>query len=339
MDPAARAAAPTDRRAARRLRRLCLRARRHRRATPCARRWPGCGPTGAELGIHVAIAADRLGAVPTALASLAQQRLAFQLADVADYAQFGLMRRAIPQFVARPRRRRRFGTGDPGGARRLRALAGRGGGGALPIASPGPRRPRAARRRWGCCPRASGSTRCWAPGRADRGAGADIFIPFGIGDETLEPAGFELYEGDHAMIAGPARTGRTTALLVVAEVLSRLYPDVPLVGIATRRSALRECPVLSRVVIAAGGAGRAGHRAARRRPTRTCCSSTTPTSSTIPPAGSATCSARPGPTCTRSSPGAPTRSRRWGTGAWGCGALAPACCSSPTSRSTGRCWA
>ena len=54
---------------------------------------------GAELGIHVAIAADRLGAVPTALASLAQQRLAFQLADVADYAQFGLMRRAIPHFV------------------------------------------------------------------------------------------------------------------------------------------------------------------------------------------------------------------------------------------------
>ena len=49
----------------------------------------------------MAIAADRLGAVPTALASLAQQRLAFQLADVADYAQFGLMRRAIPA-VRRP---------------------------------------------------------------------------------------------------------------------------------------------------------------------------------------------------------------------------------------------
>ncbi len=32
------------------------------------------------------------------------------------------------------------------------------------------------------------------------------------------------------MIAGPARSGRTTALLVVAEVLSRLYPDIRLVG-------------------------------------------------------------------------------------------------------------
>ncbi|MFZ1994715.1 MAG: hypothetical protein WAU75_11450, partial [Solirubrobacteraceae bacterium] len=85
-------------------------------------------------------------------------------------------------------------------------------------------------------------------GRADRGTGADIFIPFGIGDETLEPAGFELYEGDHAMIAGPARTGRTTALLVVAEVLARLYPDIPLLGIATRRSALRDCAAFSRMV-------------------------------------------------------------------------------------------
>ena len=88
-------------------------------------------------------------------------------------------------------------------------------------------------------------------GRAERGAGADLFIPFGIGDETLEPAGFELDEGDHAMIAGPARTGRTTALRVVAEVIARLYPDILLIGVATRRSALRECTALTRVVTSA----------------------------------------------------------------------------------------
>ncbi len=73
-------------------------------------------------------------------------------------------------------------------------------------------------------------------------------MPLGIGDETLEPAGFELYEGDHAIIAGPSRSGRTTALLVVAEVVARLYPEIRITGIAARRSALRECPVLSRVV-------------------------------------------------------------------------------------------
>jgi DNA segregation ATPase FtsK/SpoIIIE, S-DNA-T family len=203
---------------------------------------------GAELGIHVAIAADRLGAVPTALASLAQQRLAFQLADVADYAQFGLMRRAIPRFV--PGRAVVAGSAQVIQVARVRgelaqevvARAQRVGGATPAEGGPPP---------VGVLPESVGTDALLGAGRAERGAGGDIFIPFGIGDETLEPAGFELYEGDHVMIAGPARTGRTTALLVVAEVLSRLYPDIPLIGVATRRSALRECAALSRVITAA----------------------------------------------------------------------------------------
>jgi len=199
---------------------------------------------GAELGIHVAIAADRLGAVPTALASLAQQRLAFQLADVADYAQFGLMRRAIPHFVP--------GRAVVGGSAQVIQV------GRVDAQLPEEVAARAARLAGatpaeggpppvGVLPESVGVDALLVAGRAER---EPLFIPFGIGDETLEPAGFELYEGDHAMIAGPARTGRTTALLVVAEVLSRLYPDIPLVGIATRRSALRECAALTKVVTA-----------------------------------------------------------------------------------------
>ena len=207
---------------------------------------------GPELGIHVAIAADRLGAVPTALASLAQQRLAFQLADVADYAQFGLMRRAIPQFV--PGRAVVGGSGQViqvarvSGAlpEEVAARAARVAGATPAEGGPPP---------VGVLPESVGIDALLGAGRPERGTGADIFIPFGIGDETLEPAGFELYEGDHAMIAGPARTGRTTALLVVAEVLSRLYPDIPLVGVATRRSALRECSALTRVITAADELG------------------------------------------------------------------------------------
>ncbi len=202
---------------------------------------------GAEVGIHVAIAADRLGAVPTALASLAQQRLAFQLADVADYAQFGLMRRAIPHFV--PGRAVVGGSAqviqvarpDPGVglAEAVAALAGRTGHG--PGAGPAEGGPPPV----GVLPESVGVEALLGAGRAERDP---LFIPFGIGDETLEPAGFELYEGDHAMIAGPARTGRTTSLLVVAEVVARLYPDIPIIGVATRRSALRDCPALSRIV-------------------------------------------------------------------------------------------
>ncbi|HYZ82084.1 MAG TPA: FtsK/SpoIIIE domain-containing protein, partial [Solirubrobacteraceae bacterium] len=208
---------------------------------------------GAELGIHVAIAADRLGAVPTALASLAQQRLAFQLADVADYAQLGLMRRAIPHFVP--------GRAVVGGSAQV-----------IQVARPDPARPlpeevaaRASRLAGatpaeggpppvGVLPESVGIEALLGAGRAER---EPLFIPFGIGDETLEPAGFELYEGDHAMIAGPARTGRSTALVVAAEVITRLYPDIPVIGVATRRSVLRECAALSRIITTAEELGEA----------------------------------------------------------------------------------
>ncbi len=195
---------------------------------------------GPELGIHAAIAADRLGAVPTALASLAQQRLAFQLADAADYAQFGLLRRSIPQFTA--------GRAVVGGSGQViqvarapgrleqqveaTAFAGERPGGPVPV---------------DVLPESVSVDALLGAGRPSR---EPLFIPMGIGDETLEPTGFELFEGDHALIAGPPRTGRTTSLLVVAEIVSRLYPEIGLVGIATRRSALRDCPALGHVVTA-----------------------------------------------------------------------------------------
>jgi S-DNA-T family DNA segregation ATPase FtsK/SpoIIIE len=194
---------------------------------------------GPELGIHAVIAADRLGAVPTALASLAQQRLAFQLADVADYAQFGLVRRAIPQFTA--------GRAVVGGSAQVIQVARAAG----PLAQEVAARARELPAFEGgpppveVLPESIGVEALLGAGRTSRDP---LFVPVGIGDETLEPAGFELYEGDHVIVAGPSRSGRTTALMVVAEVVARLYPEIRITGVALRRSALRECPVLSRVV-------------------------------------------------------------------------------------------
>ncbi|HWF55712.1 MAG TPA: FtsK/SpoIIIE domain-containing protein [Solirubrobacteraceae bacterium] len=195
---------------------------------------------GPELGIHMAIAADRLGAVPLALASLAQQRLAFQLADAADYSQFGLARRAIPKFVP--------GRAVVGGSAQLIQVA----------RAAGPLRERVAERVTedtshggpppiGVLPESVGIEVLLGAARAERDP---LFIPLGIGDETLEPEGVALYEGDHALIAGPPRTGRTTALRLVAEVVAALYPDIELIGVALRRSPLRDHPALARVVTA-----------------------------------------------------------------------------------------
>jgi S-DNA-T family DNA segregation ATPase FtsK/SpoIIIE len=198
---------------------------------------------GPELGIHTAIAADRLGAVPTALASLSQQRIAFQLADIADYAQFGLSRRAIPRFSP--------GRAVIGGSGQVVQFA------RVPNVSAEIARLSADEER----PRQGGpppvavlpeSVPVDALLGVRRTSREPLFIPVGIGDESLEPVGFELYEGDHAIITGPPRTGRTTSLLVIAEVVARMYPGVELAGIATRRgSALRECRRLSRVATAA----------------------------------------------------------------------------------------
>jgi DNA segregation ATPase FtsK/SpoIIIE, S-DNA-T family len=198
---------------------------------------------GPELGIHAAIAADRLGAVPTALASLAQQRLAFQLADVADYAQFGLVRRAIPQFTA--------GRAVVGGSGAVIHVARAAGPLGDEVAARAAREPSTVEGGPPPVEVLPESISVEALLGAGRSAREPLFVPVGIGEETLEPAGFELYEGDHAIVAGPARSGRTTALLVVAEVVARLYPEIRITGVAVRRSALRECPVLSHVVTAA----------------------------------------------------------------------------------------
>jgi DNA segregation ATPase FtsK/SpoIIIE, S-DNA-T family len=213
---------------------------------------------GSELGVHVAIAADRLGAVPVALSSLAQQRLAFQLAETADYAQFGISRRAVPRFAP--------GRAIAGGSAQVLQVAMPGPSLADAVAMPGPSPADAVAPRAGAAasagrpaaggpppvgvlPEVVGVQALVGAGREER---EPLFIPIGIGDEMLQPAGFELYEGEHAVIAGPPRTGRTTALLVVAEVASALYPDFELSGIATRRSALRDCVALGRLVTAAG---------------------------------------------------------------------------------------
>ncbi len=187
---------------------------------------------GPELGLHMAIAADRVGAVPMALASLAQQRLAFQLADPADYAQFGVMHRAIPRFV--PGRAIVAGT-----AQEIQV--------ALPGGAPpaGPRPATGGPRQIEVLPDAVPVSVLLGAARAE---GDPMFVPLGIGDERLAPAGFELYEGEHAIIAGPARSGRSTALIVAATVLAQSAPDLVLVAVAARRSPLRDAAGLARVV-------------------------------------------------------------------------------------------
>jgi len=196
---------------------------------------------GSEVGIHVAIGADRAGAVPVGLASLAQQRLILQLAESADYAQFGLNRRSIPSFTPG---RAVLAASSP---RVLQIARSR-----LPVAdaaaqlasrhgSPRQRPPATI----GTLPERITVRELLARSGPPELEEGTVWLPVGVDDETLGTAGWSLYPGEHALIAGPARSGRTNTLAALAQACAELYPQLPIYGVALRRSSLAELPGLS----------------------------------------------------------------------------------------------
>jgi S-DNA-T family DNA segregation ATPase FtsK/SpoIIIE len=61
-------------------------------------------------------------------------------------------------------------------------------------------------------------------------------LPVGIRESDLAPALLEIYEGEHVFIAGPARSGKSTLLLAMAQSVQTAC--VPVWGICGRRSPL-----------------------------------------------------------------------------------------------------
>jgi S-DNA-T family DNA segregation ATPase FtsK/SpoIIIE len=165
---------------------------------------------GPAVGIRVAAAADRPGAVPGPWAALTQQKLLFQLGDPTDYGAFQLRTDSIPSFV-------------PGRA----VTAGRAQ--VVQVAWPGGNLAGAVREVAAGWPGASRT----APGVGllptlvhlhEIGAravtsGDPWSVPVGIADSDLRPAGLTLYEREHALVAGPSRSGRSNALRTIAETL------------------------------------------------------------------------------------------------------------------------
>ena len=72
-------------------------------------------------------------------------------------------------------------------------------------------------------------------------------LPLGLDDETLTAATVQLYKGDHLMIAGPPRAGRTTALAALATTIRKLAPEARLIAVSPRPSPLQLHPALADV--------------------------------------------------------------------------------------------
>ena len=191
------------------------------------------GPT---VGIYVAASADRVGAVPGQWASVTEQKLLFRMADMTGYGYFNVRPAEIPSFV--PGRaivaatRQVIQVAWPG-ADLLAAVAG--------AASAWPGVTRSARPVQVLPPRIPIS----ALGGLARTGGDHWWLPAGLSNDTLEPVGLTLYDREHALIAGPARSGRSTALCTIAQAALAGAAPPAVLACVPRRSPLTGLPGLT----------------------------------------------------------------------------------------------
>jgi S-DNA-T family DNA segregation ATPase FtsK/SpoIIIE len=181
---------------------------------------------GPEVGLHSVLTGDRIASIPGAVSALARQRLLFRLADPSEYAAAGLAARPLPDL-------------PPGRAVDTRS------GLLLQVAVPaggiGTAVGELVRR---CAPAAGGPPPVEvlpAMVRAPDVAGCSRFrsgswtIGVGRRDRDLDVATIDVRPGEHVLVAGPARSGKTGVLAALAA--SAPGPVVLVAGARSRLAA------------------------------------------------------------------------------------------------------
>lgn len=201
---------------------------------------------GPAIGIRVVGVADRYGAVPGPWAATTQQKLALRLADTSEYAMFDVPREAVPSAVP--------GRAVVCATRQIVQIAWHGGdltGAAEQVAArtvaawPSARATAPAVE---LLPRRVTAAELRARGAQAALTGEPAVLPIGLGDEELAPVALVLYENEHALIAGPPRSGRSTALRALATLAAAGPEPCAVVALAGRRSPLRAHPGLDAVL-------------------------------------------------------------------------------------------
>jgi S-DNA-T family DNA segregation ATPase FtsK/SpoIIIE len=199
---------------------------------------------GPAVGIRFAVTADRSGAVPSAWAALTQQKLLMRMADPGEYGYFDVPRGAVPTYVP--------GRALVAANRQVVQIAWPGDDLGAAVAACAARRPGAERTApgIGLLP-----TDVAFSALAERAAVAaePWHIPVGLDAGTLGCAALRLYEHEHALIAGPQRSGRSTALCTIARAALAAETPPAVVAFAPRRSPLRDVAGLTALVTAYGG--------------------------------------------------------------------------------------
>jgi S-DNA-T family DNA segregation ATPase FtsK/SpoIIIE len=195
---------------------------------------------GRAAGIHVIATADRRIGVPSAVHAVVTQRIVLRLTDDDEYASFGLDRRAtegahLPAgrgFVASSLEVQTAIVGSATGEAAAAALAAE----------------------------SAALTARWGDARAPAIAGMPVDVPrsglppspeparpvIGIEERDLGPAALDLREAS-VLVAGPYRSGRTTALRTIVAAVADAGGGVDVHVLAPRRSTLADLPGLATV--------------------------------------------------------------------------------------------
>ncbi len=187
---------------------------------------------GPALGLSFAVSTTRAKAVPSAMNEVTLQKWLFRLADDYDYSSLGVRGKEIP--AALPGR-----CVDPRTSLQMH------------VATPGIGVEAAVdhvRQSWAHAPaktpairRLPANVTMLELGVEPRLEAEPWLIPVGMQEADLSPAFLEIYEGEHALVAGPARSGKSTLLLALAAALRGAATSrgpAQVWGICDRRSPL-----------------------------------------------------------------------------------------------------
>ncbi|MEA2000568.1 MAG: FtsK/SpoIIIE domain-containing protein [Actinomycetota bacterium] len=192
---------------------------------------------GPGVGMYTIMTAKHPGDIPTRLASLVSGKLAFRLADRYDYSGLGMPATEPPAIPGR--------AFDAGTGREIQVALPHQDGLAAAVGT----------NKWGAplvapwsidvLPHEVSVAEVIEAGRISPD---EWFLPLGIGDTSLTPTGLVLREGDHALITGPARSGKSTALATVARVARAAHPGIRIVALLPRRSPIADCPMVDQFI-------------------------------------------------------------------------------------------
>lgn len=189
---------------------------------------------GPAVGVFLAAAVDQLSKASRAVQAATPQTFVFRLGDPALYRQWGV---SVDDPAKLPPGR---GFAVPTGLELQVAIPS--GTLAAAVAQAATTHPPA-----GGPPPVETLPAVVDPARLDQAlvTTSPVYLPLGLSDDTLSPAGLTLYPGEHALILGPARSGRSATLALLAAMATGAGGQV--IALTPQGSQLAECPGIQRV--------------------------------------------------------------------------------------------